>query len=216
MTWRLNLQNIIFDYNLTDIYEFGVYSGESVWDIKNIYDHNNIPIRKFFCFDSFVGLPEETKEPMAQDCWKKGAFNACEKFNVTNVQDCIQATDKLIKQNSRWNNTDLIYIPGFFEDSLTDDLVVKHDMKPAAFVDIDADIYSSTYTALDFLFRNKLVQRGTIIAYDDWGGTPGWKKCADGESRAHEEICNKYKIIAQCVAQYGLEFPHVQKVFLVF
>jgi hypothetical protein len=88
-------------------------------------------------------------------------------------------------------------------------------MKPAVFVDLDADIYSSTYTALDFMFRNGLIQRGTLLAYDDWGGTPGWQTYSDGESRAHNEICNKYKVQVQHMVQYGYSYPHVQKVFLV-
>jgi hypothetical protein len=215
MTWRLNLVNTLFANGLTDIYEFGVFSGESVWDIKNIYDHNNIPIRKFFGFDSFVGLPEETNEPIAQDCWHKGEFNACEKFSAKNVDECIEKTDKLVREKANWNGTDLIWIPGFYEDVLTDDIVEKYDMKPAIFVDMDADIYTSTYIALDFMFRNKLIQRGTFIAYDDWGGTPGWQTYADGESRAHNEICNKYRVNIQMVAQFGYSYPHVQMVFLV-
>lgn len=215
MSWRTNLKQIIFNAGLTDIYEFGVYSGESVWDIKNIYDCNNIPIRKFFCFDSFVGLPEETAEPIAQDCWCKGGFNACEKFNAKNVDECIQKTDNKIRQQANFDKTDLIFIPGFYENSLTDDIVVKYDMKPAAFVDMDADIYSSTYTALDFMFRNGLIVTNTLIAYDDWGGSPGWQMCTDGESRAHKEICQKYDVKMECVAQFGFSYPHVQTVFIV-
>lgn len=215
MSWRTALQQTIFQSSLTDIYEFGVYTGESVWDIKNIYDMNRISIRKFFCFDSFEGLPEETKEPIAQDCWVKGAFNASEKLNAKNVDDCIEKVNSIIRKQANFSDTELVYVPGFFEDVLTDDLVQKLDMKPAAFVDLDADIYSSTYTALDFMFRNDLIQRGTLLAYDDWGGTPGWQTYSDGESRAHEEICNKYKVQVQCVAQYGYSYPHVQMVFLV-
>lgn len=215
MTWRTCLANAIFDTGLTDIYEFGVYSGESVWDIKNIYDAVKIPVRKFFCFDSFVGLPEETAEPIAQDCWHKGAFNACEKFQAKSVDECVQKINNKIKQQANFDGTGLVYVPGFFEDTLTDDIVSKLDMKPAAFVDLDADIYSSTYTALDFMCRNGLIQRGTILAYDDWGGTPGWATCADGESRAHDEICSKYKLKVNCIAQYGTSYPHIQMVFLV-
>ena len=215
MTWRANLRETVFNSGLTDIYEFGVYSGESVWDIKNLYDLEYIPVRRFFCFDSFVGLPEETQEPIAQDCWHKGGFNACEKFGVDNIDECINKTDALIRKNADFTETNLFFIPGFYEDSLTDDIVEKYDMKPAAFVDMDADIYCSTYTALDFMFRNGLIQRGTLIAYDDWGGTPGWETYADGESRAHDEICSKYHVSVQCVAQYGIAYPHVQMVFLV-
>lgn len=215
MSWRTYLKDIILKTSLTDIYEFGVYTGESVWDIQNIYNARQLPVRKFFCFDSFEGLPEETKEPITQECWHKGGFNASEKLNANSVDECVEKVNSIVRQQADFSNTDLVYVPGFFEDTLTDDLVQKLDMKPAAFVDLDADIYSSTYTALDFMFRNGLIQRGTLLAYDDWGGTPGWQTYADGESRAHEEICSKYRVQAHCIAQYGIAYPHVQMVFLV-
>jgi hypothetical protein len=213
MTWRTQIANIISDTGLTDIYEFGVYSGESVWDIQNLYNNKGIRVRKFFCFDSFVGLPQETAEPIAQDCWHQGGFNACEKFGVNTVEECINHTNIVVQQNANFDHTDLVFIPGFFEDTLTDDIVERLDMKPAAFVDLDADIYSSTYTALDFMFRNNLIVQGTLIAYDDWGGTPGWELGFDGESRAHREMCEKYQVQAQEIVQFGTAFPHVQKVF---
>lgn len=215
MSWRTQLSQCIYNTGHTDIYEFGVYSGESVWDIKNIYDQANIPVRKFFCFDSFVGLPEETAEPIAQPDWHEGAFNACKKFGVNTVNECINVVDREIHKHANFEETPIVYVPGFFEDVLTDNLAKELDMRPAAFIDMDADIYSSTYTALDFMFRNNLVKRGTFIAYDDWGGTPGWQTCADGESRAHNEICNKYRVNIQLVAQFGMTYPHVQTVFMV-
>lgn len=214
MSWRLYIKDLLLDNNLNDIYEFGVYSGESVYDIKNIYDSRNIPIRKFFCFDSFEGLPEEKNEPIFQECWAKGNFNAQEKFNVNSVEECIKAVDSVIRQNAKFKD-ELVYIPGFYENVLIDDIVQKYDMRPAKFVDMDADIYTSTYIALDFMMRNRLIIPGTIIAYDDWGGTPDWEFNLTGESRAHKEICDKYNMHCELIRQFGSQFPHVQTVFIV-
>jgi len=38
-------------------------------------------------------------------------------------------------------------------------------MGPALYVDIDADLFSSTWTALDWLFREGLMKPGTVIGY---------------------------------------------------
>ena len=95
-------------------------------------------------------------------------------------------------------------------------------MRPALYVDIDVDIYISSYQALDWLCKHKLIRRGTIIGYDDWlWGLPGFKahhgastvpgpakdgintwrlSSLDGEARAHEEVL---------VANYGLKFKQL-------
>ena len=91
-------------------------------------------------------------------------------------------------------------------ESLTSDLVRQHGMRPALYVDIDTDIYVSTYQALDWLCANKLLVPGSIIGYDDfkWGlnlskkgaKTKGAAQVVDGEARAHDEVL---------VKKYGLK-----------
>lgn len=215
MSWRLNAENVFRNYGLTDVYEFGVFTGESVYDIQNIFNRRKLCIRKFFCFDSFVGLPEETKEPIYQECWRAGNFNASQAAGVSSVDDCIAWVDKVVRSRADFNNTDLVYVAGFYEDSLQDSIVKEKDMRPAAYVDLDADLYCSTYTALDFMCRNGLIVPGTILGYDDWGGTPNWQVYGDGESRAHAEICAKYRIVADKIVQFGGSYPHVQSMFIV-
>ena len=42
-------------------------------------------------------------------------------------------------------------------------------LKPALFIDIDYDIYTSTIQVLEFIFKNKFYVNGkTIIRYDYW------------------------------------------------
>lgn len=216
MTWRVHLKDFIYPLGLTHLYEFGVYSGESMIDIQNLYNDKGINIEAFYGFDSFEGMPEETAEPLAQEGWAKGKFNACERFKAESPLDCSnKVIDHILKECKFQCAQTIRMIPGFFEDTLVDDLVQRCKMKPAAFVDLDADIYSSTLTALDFMCRNKLIVPGTLLAYDDWGGTPGWETMADGESRAHKEITEKYKMTTTHLVQFGNTFPHVQKLFIV-
>ena len=75
-------------------------------------------------------------------------------------------------------------IVGFFSESLNKCPVEK--MKPASWVDIDVDLYSSTIEAMTFMMDNKLIIPGTLLYYDDWKGF----SC--GEGRAHQEISVKY------------------------
>ena len=84
-------------------------------------------------------------------------------------------------------------------------------MKPAAYVDIDVDLYKSTVLALDFLFRNKLIQVGTLIGYHDWGGL---EEFTGGESLAHKELTEKYGVVCEEIFRQG-EGLHVQKIFRV-
>jgi hypothetical protein len=80
--------------------------------------------------------------------------------------------------------------------SLTAELPVHLGMRPALYVDIDCDLYVSTYQALDWLFSSKLIVPGTLIGYDDWCLTT---LGTAGESRAHIEIARKYKVKFRCV-----------------
>lgn len=86
-----------------------------------------------------------------------------------------------------------ILVPGFWEQSLTPELAKR--VKPASYVDIDCDIYSSAVTCLDWLLSNRLVVQGTIIGYHDWksGGKDG------GEQRAHREMLAKHGASAENV-----------------
>lgn len=221
MSWRLYTQEIFNRYpknyneKLTDIYEFGVYTGESVHDIKNVVDSAGLRCKSFHCFDSFVGLPEERNEKIHQEGWEQGGFNASKELGASNVEECIAKVDSIVRAKAHFTNCNLNWIPGFFSESLTDLNREKYSMKPALYVDIDADLYTSTYEALDFMFSRKLINVGTLIGYDDWGGTPGWFICKDGESRAHKEICAKYKVVCDKVCQFGNSFPHVQAMFIV-
>ena len=67
-------------------------------------------------------------------------------------------------------------------------------MRPALYVEIDCDLYSSTSLALEWLLANRLIVPGTLLGYDDLvSGGRG------GEARAHREM----------VARHGLRLRSV-------
>jgi len=214
--WRTNLLNnsYFFDINLKDVYEFGVYTGQSLVEIDKAFQKMNILIRKLFALDSYEGMPEETKDVIHQEDWKKGNYSTMELYNASNP---IEASEKLKNSVNKLirPQTEIITIEGFYENILNNNIIEKYDFKPAIYVDIDCDIYSSTYEVLNFMVKNNLIVKGTIIGYDDWGGTKGWREMKDGESRAHKEIQEKYNIEFEEMGSIGTDFPHVHKIFKV-
>jgi len=224
--WRHHLKRVRYS-EYTDVYEFGVYTGNSVNWINQSLAAAGKPVRKIFGFDSFCGLPKEADEEKElsdsrefqwkledEFQWKSGDFNSQEHFGVTGVEEVMSSLRAFVEPTFE-NGTVLELIPGYFSDSLTDDIVEKYDMRPACYVDLDADLYSSTMEALDFLIRNELIQRNTVLGYDDWGGTPGWQTMEDGASKAHVEIADKYNVDFQLIALTGRRYPHVHTVFEV-
>ena len=117
-----------------------------------------------FGFDSFEGLPQETNDTYNHPQWVKGYCNINRYYRgnieqyLTNFLAC--------------NRHSVTFIKGWFTNTLSKENITKYNFKPASFIDLDADIYTSTYQALDFMFANDLVQKGTLFGYDDWGGTP--------------------------------------------
>jgi hypothetical protein len=165
-----------------DIYQFGVYSGISIKNLLKKYTEFNIPTN-VWGFDSFCGLPKELNEKLHYDVWGEGEFSSCDYLNVKTPEEAAN----LIKQSIQQEYPNQIeMIVGFYEDSLK--TAYNQNMKPASWLDIDVDLYSSTIEAMEFMIKNNLIIPGTLVYYDDWKGVEF------GEGRAHIEICKKYNL----------------------
>jgi hypothetical protein len=201
--------------DLTDFYQFGVFDGNSMVAVSNIYKSRGIKLRSVYGFDSFTGMPEQDFEPHWQDAWKPGELNVSQRLNLTENQAVEFVRNKIDTKSGNYDNLHLF--KGFFCDTLHDDMVKEFDMRPAGWVDCDADIYSSTLESMDFMCRNGLIVPGTILYYDDWGGVPDhlWQNNAAGESRAHVEICKEYGMECSFITQIGSTYPHVQRIYRV-
>ncbi len=126
---------------------------------------------RFFAFDSFEGLPELTSDDVATPDFEKGQYgHPVEQFEATLRTRGIPAEKTRI-------------IKGWFKDSCTRETAREHELKKAAVVWIDADLYSSTKTALTFI--TDLIQDGTILIFDDWFSYRGSPYA--GEQRAFRE-----------------------------
>lgn len=229
MGWRTNLLNIVFnDYNNfskeelseMDAYQFGVLDGDSMVELVSLFKRNRIELNSFNGFDVFTGMPKETAEPIFQDSWdpdiEPDTFNVIKRLNLNTPKECSEYVEKNVRCAFEQNksNTKVNVFPGLVENTLQEN-IQKFEFKKAFYVDFDLDIYSPTKYAFKFLVENNLIVPGTIVGYDDWGGTPGYENYENGESRAHKEIVDEYGIKMTKLFQVGDSFPHVQNVWIV-
>jgi hypothetical protein len=169
-----------------DYLEFGVFQGESLSEAYHALDRvrrdhaacgfDSPEYRRwlgspprFFAFDSFEGLPGGTAERPVD--FGPGAFGCSEaEFRANLARDGVDLTR-------------VITVPGFYDQSLTQDVKHRLKLEKAALVMIDCDLYESTVPVLDFL--TDLVRQGTILIFHDWFRFKGRPDC--GEQRACRE-----------------------------
>jgi len=224
MSWRVSLLDIaINDYcefdnpQDFDVYQYGVFNGGSMKEIANILSKHKKDVSTFRGFDVFTGMPKETAEPIWQESWNPDIlpdeFNVVKYWGLKTPEECAERVQTQVQDiyTSKQKETNVSVVAGLVEETLP----VQENLKPALYVDFDLDIYSPTKFAFNYMMENNLIVPGTIIGYDDWGGTPGFEEMKDGESRAHREIIEEYGIGMQKLYQHGSTYPHVQTVWIV-
>jgi len=201
---------------LKAFYQFGVYTGKSMVVILDALEKAGKEINVAYGFDSFEGLPERTNqerdeviEKYGKYLWSAGDYSSDELYEVEDSREFLQNIfDKHL-------STEVKLIRGFYEDTLNSATVKKNDLQRAAYIDIDVDTYESCVEVLDFVFWENIVSHGTIIGFDDWGGTPGWEEMENGVSQAFKEAHQKYNFNAELICQIGNAYPQVQAVYLI-
>ena len=127
------------------------------------------PDKIVYGFDSFEGLPET---------WLPS--HPAGKFNMDGNLPLVNDNVRLVK--------------GWFNETLPQ--FVKEHSEPCAFIHVDSDLYSSAKTILTEL-KNQIVS-GTIIAFDEYFGYPGWQ---EGE----------YKAFMEFAAENNVEFEYIAR-----
>lgn len=160
-----------------DYLEFGVFQGSSFsmsyrWLERNFRSRIKLNVggegrregesqrraiwdnMRFFAFDSFEGLPKLSEEDSKSHDFFAGQY-ACDK-------------DTFLKNISRSGIPlhKTFAVKGFFSDTCNAETIKKYRLEKAAIVWLDADLYSSTITVLNFI--TPLVQDGTVLVFDDW------------------------------------------------
>lgn len=226
-SWRRSIIDIVINDHNTflktelinfDVYQFGVFRGDSMRELAGIFNKHEIEVNKFYGFDVFSGMPKETEEPIFQDSWNPDIFP--DEFNVMSYdktlntpEECAEVVRKSTQEvlDKVNNKTIVSVVAGLVEETLSK----QKGLKPAFYIDFDLDIYSPTKYAFNYFMENNLIVPGTIIGYDDWGGTPEFDNFKYGESRAHKEIVDTWGIKMTKLIQNGNQFPHVQTVWIV-
>ena len=169
-----------------DYLEFGVYQGDSFAAayraihkererrssfLNGSASHQGVPQTRLRCFafDSFSGLPEGPGPRHAD--YAPGSY-AC-------PQD--RFTRNIIKLGV--DLKDVVIVPGFYDKTLNDQTKEQHQLRRAAIVMVDCDLYESTVPVLEFV--TDLVDQGTILIFHDWFRFSGSPNC--GEQRACRE-----------------------------
>jgi len=154
-----------------DYLEFGVWEGNTFAAACYLAKKRKLPMN-FYAFDSFAGIPEnDERDASGHQMYKPGTFACTE----TNFLRNVRRTGADMKR--------VITIPGWFEDSLRSENPKLANLRKAAVVWVDCDLYSSSVSVLNFLTRH--LQYGTLVFFDDWLGHRADPNC--GEQRAFRE-----------------------------
>jgi hypothetical protein len=164
-----------------NLLEFGVYRGSTL---------SRLIQRRLFvqvwAFDSFEGLPDNQE---GNPDWPAGAFNAVEDLSLHTPERLMEYITKLTAR------PDINFVKGFFDQTLTSGLGERLS-GTGSYIHLDCDLYSSTKTVLDWLFKHNVPKPGCLFRYDDWYGYSN----KGGQQAAHEIFSKKYHVNFQGVA----------------
>ncbi len=167
------------------VLEFGVFTGASIAYIHKYLSETTIGYRCILGFDSFIGLPKEYDGLKVHAEWSEGKFDSRELFGLKDVDAVIS---KLYAEFDDFGAR-VVLFPGYYKDSLTDELA--KEVQKVSYVGIDSDLYISACQALDWVFRHELYTSGTVLYYDNWGSGEKYK---GGEWKAHFDKTREYGI----------------------
>jgi O-methyltransferase len=163
-------QALSFNGICGDYVEFGSWGGNTFkiayWEARR-HGHG----ARLWAFDSFQGLPEQSKAQDEHPRWERGAMSTSEAdFHA------ICASNGIPRDEYR-------AVPGFYDHTLPK-LGATGAPNDIALAYIDCDLYSSTMSVLEFLLHR--LKNGMIIGFDDyfcWSATQ-----LSGERRAQLEF----------------------------
>ena len=133
--------------------EFGVYIGTSLACMYQAATAVGADKLRIIGFDSFEGMPEGVEQEDGSR-WHKGEL----------FSDLELTRQNLTRLNVPLKRVELV--PGWFEDSLTDETRKRLGIETVDIVMVDCVVESATRVALDFILP--LITDRTIVFFDDW------------------------------------------------
>jgi hypothetical protein len=144
-----------------DYLEFGVFRGVSfqlaLRSAGKFFPRRLPTSPRFFAFDSFAGLPE-IHQDRDSNVFQAGQYRSSQERFWRGIRRAARG----------WQ---VKAIPGFFNDSLHSGLASQLELRHAAFVTIDCDLYEGTWDVLRFV--SPLLSTGSILYFDDWYSSGG-------------------------------------------
>lgn len=153
-----------------DLIEAGVWRGGATILMRAVLKDLNITNKKVWVADSFKGLPKPDIQNYKAD--KGNKLNTLKILNVNleEVKRNFEKYDLLDEQ--------VIFLEGWFKDTLH-----KAPIEKLALIRLDADMYESTFQALENLYP-KLSMGGYVII-DDYNAFPNCKQAVDDFRKKH-------------------------------
>lgn len=162
-----------------NLIEFGVYHGDCMTRLNKEADRIGKPFKEIWGFDSFEGLPPNNE---GHPDWVAGAFNVVKDDNFDSAEQAMAFIRARVGR-------EINFVKGWFDQTTTPELG-KQLSGSASYIHIDCDLYSSSFTALNWLFKYRVPKVYSIIRYDDWASTA----YNAGQRLAHRQIEQKYEI----------------------
>src|SRR5258708_30782963 len=146
------VQRVIDESIPGDLAEAGVWRGGCCIMMRGILAANAIKDRKVYAIDSFAGLPPPQPDLFPQD----------EGLNLHLHPELAVSLEQVKANFARYGLLDeqVVFVKGLFQDTLP-----SLDAGPFALIRLDADLYESTYVALEALYP-KLSPGGFVILVD--------------------------------------------------
>jgi hypothetical protein len=179
-----------------DYYEFGLYRGYTFCHAQQAFNAAGFIDTRFYGFDSFSGLPDIGGPDQAAAIFISGDYY-CSRDEVVR---------HLTEHGFDWSRGALV--EGYFDQSLTEQVKLEHQMRPAALIMVDCDLYQSTVPVLAFLAD--LLQDGTVILFDDWYCFG--EESDKGEPRAFREFLAARP---QWTVKWIMDFPTYGRAFSI-
>ena len=158
----LNCKQVLDEGIQGDFAELGVWRGNTAAILAKFAASAK---RSVLLFDTFEGFTK--KDLTGIDAEKEMAFN--------------NTSIELVKKVIGENDTNCIYVKGFFPGTLTDD----HKAKKFSIVSLDCDLYAPTKAGLEFFYAR--MPKGGIFFLHDYSSLH-W----NGSKLAIDEFCKDY------------------------
>jgi len=159
-----------------DYLEFGSFRGNTLTTAFLSAKRFGLNSMKFFIFDSFEGLPPIAGVDAEGPCHYEQGQYACSLDEFTRI---------IARRGVDLQR--VVVTKGWYDKTLNGETSKRLQIKKAAIIWIDCDLYESTVPVLDFV--TPYIQTGTILCFDDWfcfGGDP-----TRGEARPFLEWLKK-------------------------